>query len=378
MAAGIFGALSALGDFGNQLATAREENATKRTAAERAAAAAAERAAAAAEKRREFDAKQAAVVTKKPLGAPYVATGGKTMQRFYDSATQKVTEEEVSGGTPETEQDKYKRSMVGLGMTEDQAAKATIAKYGPAPVKMDAGEAKVKLWKSLGFTDAQIKRMESVEGGLVARPRAAGAASGAGSGASAGNGEADYLAGQINAGTMKYSDVPAKMKPAVFNAMMAGGLSAGEKETPQEKASVDATKQLVPMVDDLTKMLEPHKDETGLFSAFKQKAANAYYQAGGSPGANETKILQNVAFLQLLGTQPWTKTGRGKFIFEQIKPHLPAPGDSLGLIYQKLNDLKELLPYVSATPGYGDTGGHNGSGGASTDDQILAALNGKK
>lgn len=371
MASGLFGALSALGNFGNQLATADDSVAAQRAAKATAEQGRVDRETAAAEKRREFDLKNQAANAKKPLGVPYTAAGGKMMQRFYDPATQKITEEEINGGAPETDAEKMVRSLMAIGQTKDQATKASVAKYGAAAIKPDAGQAKVNLWKSLGFTDAEIKRMEGVEGGLFARPKVAGAGAGGGT-LKAPTAIDEYRAKKIQDGTMKLSDVPTKERDGVVNALMLGGMEPGKAETNQEKQSVDAAKQLVPMVNDALKMLENHKNETGLMSSAKQHIANSVYGHGVSPGKDEEEILQTVSFLQLLGVQPWTKTGRGKFIFEQIEPHLPKAGDSLGLTYQKLETLKKLLPSVMSTPGYGESGTAN-----DVDAQILKALEGK-
>lgn len=170
-AAGLFGALQALGNFGNQLATADQANAASRQAALTAAQAAADRQAAADLKRKEFELKQQKANAKTPLGTPYVASGGKMVQRYYDPVSRTVTEEEIGGPAPETDAEKYKRSLISIGVSDADATKMTKDKYGPTPPKLDAEEQKKEFWKSLGFTDAEIKRMAGVEGGLYARPR---------------------------------------------------------------------------------------------------------------------------------------------------------------------------------------------------------------
>lgn len=50
--------------------------------------------------------------------------------------------EEVTEDEPE----KYKRSLLAIGMTEKDAQAATLAKYGQQPAKLDAAEGKIKLW----------------------------------------------------------------------------------------------------------------------------------------------------------------------------------------------------------------------------------------
>lgn len=358
MASSIFGALAALGDFGNQMAVADQATAAARAAAQKESSAEADRQAAAKLKRDAFAFKQRQANAKKPIGTPYVAAGGKMVQRFYDPVSKTITEEEVGGAAPETDGEKYKRMLKSIDptMREDALNKAVMAKYGPAAVKPDALEQKKAFWKSLGFTEEQIKRMAGVEGGLYARPRVL--AGGSGGGAAQSDID-NWRAAQIAADTMKFSDVPTKEKDGVARAMQALGLTPGKAETNQEKQADDATRTLIPMVDDAIKMLANHADETGGWSAFKQGLAKSVYGAGISPGKDEEKILQTVSFLQLLGVQPWTKTGRGKFIFEAIEPHLPKAGDSLGLTYQKLNTLRDLLPKIIQQGGVSGQPGSN-------------------
>lgn len=351
MASGIFGALSALGNFGQQMGEADELNAAKRTAAEKEAQAQADRQATIEQRRSDAAAKQAQANAKKPLGVPYAAAGGKMMQRFYDPVTKTITEEEIGGGTPEGEPEKYKRSLLAIGMTEKDAQAATLAKYGQQPAKLDAAEGKIKLWKSLGFTDAEIKRMEAVEGGLVARPRIVG--DGAGGGGALTPDDIKTAAQQVATGT-KLTDLKlSKADLARVTVYMLGhGIQPGKAATNQEKQATDAVQQLLPMVNNLLSKLGAHKDENDTWSGIKQHIANGVYSATPfSPGKEESDILQQMGFIQALGTAPWTKIGRGKLIFETIQGHLPRPGDSLPKAYQKLTELRDLLPFVATTPG---------------------------
>lgn len=219
-AAGILGALAGLGNAGEQLAGANQTIKADKSRDEAAQAADQARQDAIAERRRQFEVKQNLALAKKPIGPPYPNDKGQMVQRFYNPGTKELTVEPFTGGVS-----------------------ATPAPKPAPPIKQTPEEQRVAGWKAAGFTDEQIHRMEGVEGGLYARP---GKGKGGGAPLSpADQKRAEYMAVQIAAGKAKYSDIEAKLKPAVFDAMMNGGLSAKQEPTATARNAAERAQTLV-------------------------------------------------------------------------------------------------------------------------------------
>ena len=145
MAAGMFGALGALGSMGNQVAEGRQmahEEIVRRLAEQQAQQAGAlnmqaTRQRIASEQSRDQLAQLAA---KQPivLGTPYVGKGGKMYQRYQDPISNAVTNKELPGDAPETEQEKLHRGLVAIGFSEQDASQAVIKKLtGKTPEKRE-------------------------------------------------------------------------------------------------------------------------------------------------------------------------------------------------------------------------------------------------
>lgn len=139
MAAGLFGALGAIGDTGNQWADSRQirNDEIVRRLAEKQAQQTGElnmqatRQRMASEQSRDEIAQQNA---KQPiaLGQPYVGKGGKMYQRYQDPITAAITNKELPGDAPETKIENTYRGLMGMpGMTPEEA--------GPLAVKLATG-----------------------------------------------------------------------------------------------------------------------------------------------------------------------------------------------------------------------------------------------
>jgi hypothetical protein len=131
MAAGLFGALGAIGDTGNQVAEGNQlahEEIARRLAEQQA-----QQTTTLNQQRIKQQIAQGAQnmqLAKQPvaLGTPYVSKG-KTYQRFQDPFSGKVTEQELPGGTAETDQEKAYRGLTAIGTSPEDAAQAVVAKY---------------------------------------------------------------------------------------------------------------------------------------------------------------------------------------------------------------------------------------------------------
>jgi hypothetical protein len=134
MAAGLFGALGAIGDTGNQWAESRQmahDEIVRRLAEKQAS----QQADLNMQSTRQRIAKeqQDLVAGKSPvaLGAPYVSKG-KTWQRYQDPISGDVTNKELPGDAPETKMETTYRGLLGIGMSPEQA--------GPAAIKLATGK----------------------------------------------------------------------------------------------------------------------------------------------------------------------------------------------------------------------------------------------
>lgn len=128
MAAGLFGALGAIGDVGNQVAEGRQlahDEIVRRLAQQQAS-----QAATLNQKRtRQLIAKsqQDMQLAQQPLalGSPYISQG-KTLQRFQNPLTGEVSVKELPGGAPETKIEGTFRGLKALGLGDDEATQTAI------------------------------------------------------------------------------------------------------------------------------------------------------------------------------------------------------------------------------------------------------------
>jgi len=119
-----------------------------------------------------------------------------------------------------------------------------------------------------------------------------------------------------------------------------------DKETTLEKNTQNAIKDVLPMMDDLIRQLEPVKTQNSATDALAQRARWFQYRTLGKKieDPRDQAIANLSAFIQIAGAQPWTRTGRGKYMFEQIIAHLPDPSkDTYANMYDKVQRVKGLL-----------------------------------
>lgn len=131
MAAGLFGALGAIGDTGNQVAEGRQiahEEIVRRLAEQQA-----QQAATLNQQRIKQQIEQGnqnMQIARQPLavGTAYVS-GGKTYQRTQDPLTGAFSVKELPGGLPETPEQEMFRGLMNIpGMTEESASSAVVKK----------------------------------------------------------------------------------------------------------------------------------------------------------------------------------------------------------------------------------------------------------
>lgn len=138
---------------------------------------------------------------------------------------------------------------------------------------------------------------------------------------------------------------PAKNQKDVEVYMEDHKMSPKIQLTAQEKQLRDIVKQIEPKVDQLQKIIEDNKltDNGGLGSALGQRYQFYKYKAGVKPDKVHSDLIKAAAALQVMGAGPWMRIGRGKYMFDTITQHLPAPTDSPSLLYDKAQFLKGII-----------------------------------
>lgn len=143
-AASIFGALAGLGETGNQLAEARQynaEQAVKRLALQQQSQAF--KTSQEESRQRMADAKtrnqrEQQLITQGNqagmIGTPFIH-GGKSYARFQDPNTGALSVKELPGGNPETAEETMHRGLVAIGIPEQDASQAVIAKFRGKPTE---------------------------------------------------------------------------------------------------------------------------------------------------------------------------------------------------------------------------------------------------
>lgn len=344
-------------DFGEQVAEADETVAAAKARQAAAKAAADEREAAIAEKRRQYEAGQALKLQKKPIGSPYVGTTGKMVQKMYEPGTGKITEEEIGGTLPETDAEKWVRGQIAIGGDPAKAKVDALVKFGPTPPKVakpDPLQAKLDFYTKL-FGEKKAKEMIKREGGGLPRLRAPGEAAG---GAGFTQEDVEEAVRQDHDGTTpldKLRLVPG-MKPlaeAAARFKLTNHIESGKAPTTQEKNAGDSAKQIQNLLPTILPKLASHKDDSTaqqLIDKAKMVSEYTAYKHGLYTGP-DSDLLQLVSFAQILGAQPWLKTGRNKVVYEDIKTHLPSPTDSKQQMYKKIIGLQQLLPMIETPTG---------------------------
>lgn len=149
---------------------------------------------------------------------------------------------------------------------------------------------------------------------------------------------------RLNTGQAKPGDVPGSLKSSVANYMTTNNIETVPPENAMQNNAEAAMKDVTPAITKAMAMLEPYKDQNGITDAIGQRMKFKEYQFGANPGPLQTAINQWTAFTKIAAASPWSKVGRGKYIFEQIQEHLPDPSkDAPGLMYQKLSDLQQIF-----------------------------------
>jgi hypothetical protein len=153
---------------------------------------------------------------------------------------------------------------------------------------------------------------------------------------------------------------PAKYQAAVEEYMEDNKLTAKVKLTSQEQALKDVLAQIEPKVAQLEKTITDNKlqNKGGMADALSSKYQFSKYRMGMKPDQVNADVIKAAAALQVMGAAPWMRIGRGKYTFEVISQHLPHPGDSPALLYDKAQFLKGIVDEArQALPDSGAQGG---------------------
>lgn len=136
---------------------------------------------------------------------------------------------------------------------------------------------------------------------------------------------------------------------AVYDYVSETGMKFQRKPTQQEQLVADTIKQVSPMVDRLTKYIENTgltDDNSFIFSnhsVLMQNLRFKAYQHGYKPEDVSSVLFKDGAALQVMGARPWMTMGRGKYMYETVKQHLPAPTDTPAQLYDKITWLRDNI-----------------------------------
>lgn len=164
--------------------------------------------------------------------------------------------------------------------------------------------------------------------------------------ASAGGGTAagDYL-DALREG-MPITSVPPKLRGQALALAKSEGVNVTfQKLSPSAQRMQDAISELTPVLGDLVDALEPYKTQDSIGDKGHAAIEGLKYKMGFS---TDDPLYQNFNkvgnLVTLLGTTPYTSIGRGKYLFDEAKKHLPKPGvDTPKLAYEKAQILEKLL-----------------------------------
>ena len=121
---------------------------------------------------------------------------------------------------------------------------------------------------------------------------------------------------RLNTGQAKQSDVPSSLRSSVSNYMTKNNIETVLPETAALQNSEAAMKDVAPALTTAMNLLEPYKDQGGLFDALGQRMKYGEYKIGMNPGPVQTAINQWTAFAKIAAASPWSKVGRGITIFK--------------------------------------------------------------
>lgn len=125
-----------------------------------------------------------------------------------------------------------------------------------------------------------------------------------------------------------------------------------------ERQTLESTAQLVPAADRILAAIDKYQaqdsnswgDSVSSFVAWQQY--NRFHRLPSNP--LRRALIKDIALSQVIGAAPWTKVGRGKYMYEVIKPHLPDPLDTPANLYIKALWLKNNVIPEARKAIYGD------------------------
>ena len=146
----------------------------------------------------------------------------------------------------------------------------------------------------------------------------------------------------------------AKFQSAVTAYMEDQGWEPARKMSASEQQVATTINQVKPKIDQLMSTIEKNNlQEQGSWvfgdhSALAQHLRMFAYQRGVKPEQVSADLIKGAAALQVMGASPWMRMGRGKYLYETVRQHLPSPTDTPQLLYDKLQFLKGIMDEAGA------------------------------
>lgn len=310
------------------------------------------------------------------LGIPPATEGGVTYKQLYSPAQAKFVRIPIgskAGGLDSLRRvvmaadPKYRQQLMDLGQTElesdpehpGNALKAIVARQQHLEDQTNLESRADDRAKS--EAERQADREKSSDARQAAREKAADARQAARERAAGGNADPQLIR-DLAARWRKGDPPPAKVRAQVEQYMEENGIPSGRKLNAQENRVLDLANQTEPKVGQLKKLIE----DAGLTgsndwvfgdrSALMQHLRMFTYGKGVAPDKLGGDLIKAAAALQVMGAGPWMQMGRGKYLFETIKQHLPSPTDTPQQLYEKAIFLQSILDEAKGSLDVNDPG----------------------
>jgi hypothetical protein len=166
----------------------------------------------------------------------------------------------------------------------------------------------------------------------------------------------------VQSGSATLKDFPTKERGAIATYMRENKMEAKRKLNASEQKTLDIVNQIEPKIGQLKKTIEDAgltTDNDWMFGGYSSLAEHLRmfaYNRGVAPEKLSGQLIKTAASLQVMGAGPWMALGRGKYMFETIKQHLPSPTDTPQQLYEKAIFLQGIVDEAKGSLGQTESG----------------------
>jgi len=158
--------------------------------------------------------------------------------------------------------------------------------------------------------------------------------------------EIPYYAESYRRGDIEASQIPTKLRGSVMRYMQNLGMGKGYKLSAIEQRQMDDVVKLKPFIDKLKSEIEGRGLENSngwadSLAALRRGATYSLHRRPNDPIAQG--ITPIIASVKVMGSAPWATIGRGRYLFDEIQLHVPSFYDTPAQMYDKLNNLENIV-----------------------------------